>query len=234
MPEEKPELREILARLERLEKENRILRGLKWLTAASCSLLCLFLVERFGQRVGAAAEGSGQVLEAQELRIKDSSGRLRADVRSTDDAVAFVLYSADGQRRVAISANSAAGLTLSDTSGKARVGIALTKDGPSLGLHDASGNPRAFLALTRDGPSLTLYDGNGSTRTSLSLNKDGPGLSLHDSKGNRRASLGLTQSGSGLVFLGHDGEARASFGFAQDNALLALFDSRGQVLSKLP
>src|SRR6266478_2186860 len=229
MTHQNPEMNLIVQRLGNLERSNR---RLKYLVSAVTVAFCL-LVGWPRQKVDAAVGQSSQVIEAQGLRIKDVSGRVRAEIRTNEDTAGLLLYAPNGEQQAAIMAGPVAGVNLSGPNGK-RVGLVLTNDGISLGFYDPNKVVRAFLAVTNDGPSLSLYDPSGNARTSLSLAKDGPSLILFDGSGSRRASLGLTRLGSGLVFLGPTGEPRASFGFTQNAPLLALLDSKGQVISQLP
>jgi hypothetical protein len=180
----------LVERLEKIEKTNRRLKCL--LLAVCGTVLSLFMAGHFERKVE-AAEGPGQVLEAQELRIKDSHGNLRAQIRAGEDSVGFVLYGNNNQEQIAIAAGPQAnGLQIHAPNDKTSIGLIGSNDGPSVGFYDSSRTVRAFLALENNNPSLSLYDRAGNARTSLSLSGDGPSLTLNDVDGSRRASLGLT------------------------------------------
>jgi hypothetical protein len=157
----------LVERLEKVEQTNRRLKSL--LIAVCGAVLCLFIAGHFERKVE-AAEGPGQVLEAQELRIKDPRGRLRAKIRAGEDSVGFVLYGNNNQEEIAIAAGSQAnGLKIHAPNDKTTIALIGSNDGPSVGFYDSDRTVRAFLALENNNPSLSLYDRAGNARTSLSL-----------------------------------------------------------------
>jgi len=80
------------------------------------------------------------IIEAQEFRLTDQAGNIRAMLR-LDEA-------------------GRPALTLHDTADKARVLLDLSGDSPGLTLFDSAGNLRASLVLSADGsPRLGFADG---------------------------------------------------------------------------
>jgi hypothetical protein len=163
----------IAQQLNRLERSNR---NLKYLVGIGFVAFSLLLVWHPRQAVRASDNPPSQVVETQELRIRDAAGKIRAQISSNGDTVGLVFYAPDGEQRAAVVGGPVVGLTLSGASGR-EIGLILTNDGPSLGFYDAHRAVRTFLAVTNDGPSLSLYDRAGNARTSLSLAKDGPSRS---------------------------------------------------------
>lgn len=230
MTEERVEVNRLSQRLAELEKSNR---GLKYIVGTVIAAMCFLLLCQTQPQVVAAQNKTNQIIEAQELRLKDAEGNIRVQIRANGDAAGLLLYAPNGQKRVAILGGPSSGLTIEGPDGR-KIGIILTNDGPSLGFYDRDEVVRVFLAITSSGPNLTLYDPKGIARTSLLLAKDGPSVNLYDGDGGRRAALGLTISGSGLVFLDSKGQPRASLGITQGASLLALLDSKGNLVTQLP
>ena len=230
MTDERLDANRICERLAAVEKSNR---RLKYTVGAVLGTICVLSLCQTARRVAAAQDKTNQVIDAQELRIRDAEGNVRVQILAKGDAAAVLLNAPNGQRRVAILGGPSSGLTVEGPDGRT-IGIVLTNDGPSLGFYDRQKIVRVFLAVTGDGPSVSLYDSKGIARTSLALAKDGPSVNLFDPDGGRRASLGLTISGSGLVFLDPNGQPRASIGTTQGTSLLALFDAKGNLVTQLP
>jgi len=230
MTDERLDENGISRRLAEVEKSNR---RLKYAVGTVVAAMCLLLLYQTRPRVVAAQDKTNQVIETQELRIKDPEGKTRVQIRANGDAAAVLLYAPNGQRRVTILGAPSSGVTIEGPEGR-KIAVLLTNDGPSLGFYDPQDVVRAFLAVTGSGPSVTLYDPKGIARASLLLAKDGPSVNLYDGDGGRGAALGFTTSGSALVFLDSKGQPLASFGAAQSASFLALFDSKGNLVTRLP
>lgn len=122
-------------RLDRLERESR---GLKLLGIVG--LLSIAVVALTGQGPASA----GKVIEAEQFILRDASGRVRAELRS--------------------SRGGPAGLVLEDSAGRVRAAFTLAADStPGLLFLDRTGNPRVTFQLQApgDAPILWLADKNG-------------------------------------------------------------------------
>src|SRR5262245_42321505 len=126
------EFASVVARLEKLEKENRRLKRL----GVGVVLLGATALLMGGQAT--------KTVEAEKFVLRDTNGRQRAALgltRSADDpSVAFILYDEEERSRAALGVN---------------------KDGPGLYFTDPSGKHRAVLARNNEGIGFDLLDEKG-------------------------------------------------------------------------
>lgn len=136
-----------LRRLERLERENRRLK-----VVVGSILLGLAAVGLVGQ---AGAKSGGMVVEAEQFLLRDSSGVLRAALKTA--------------------VNGPVGLALADTKGQNRMLLDVDKDGlQGVSFYDERQRPRAVLAvLDNGGVGLTLSDQQGQPRVVVAVKADG-------------------------------------------------------------
>ncbi len=146
----------LVDRLNELEGENR-----KWRRATLVILIGLAALLVMGQartpRVVKADE-----LVAHKLILLDDRGR----------PIAVLDVDKDG-----------AALALGSATGKARVGLSVTKRGPVLVLWDAAGKASAALLVDQDGPSLVLGHAVGKSRAMLGFSENQPYLEIEDDEG---------------------------------------------------
>lgn len=159
----------------------------------------------------ALAESAPQhhkILVAEEFRLVDDKGRIRASLGMSGGGAGMLLYDRTGQFR--------AMLMLAPEEGE-----------PVLSLADKDGVHRATVGIrTKETPYLALRDNNGKIRLSATLGQDGePAFSLHDSDENDRAIFGtvdltkITRAGSI--------EKKASFS-------MVFFDENTNIIWKAP
>lgn len=148
-----PELAAVVARLDKVERQDRKLRraGIAVLVLAAAGLL-----------MGGQAMPKARTVEAESFVLKDGAGKIRAELNLRKDMPVLVLY---------------------DENGKFRVMLDAFKDGPGLILADENGKPRAALAVSKVGPALILRDDNGKTRAGLDVLENEPELHLDDETG---------------------------------------------------
>lgn len=105
-----------------------------------------------------------KVLMAQEFRLVDKSGAMRATLQTQEDG--------------------SPGLALYDKSGKVRVTLRVRPDGSSaLTFHDAQSKPRVELAQESDGTGgLTLTNGKGTGGAALLIAPDSNPVALFKDK----------------------------------------------------
>jgi hypothetical protein len=144
-------------KLAELQRSNRQLRK-------TLGALVLF----GGALIGMAQAGSGisDSLEARQFVLRDSSGRVRAELGANPDG--------------------AVGLNLDDANGRTLATFVVDgKGSPGLDLYDQSGMRRAMIAVAPQGtPGVGLYDANGRLRTSLdSPAANAPGLAFYNNNG---------------------------------------------------
>lgn len=107
------------------------------------------------------AEVRVRAVEAQEFRLVDKSGRVRAVLEVTRSGVPrLAMLNEEGAACVEITlGKDGPGVRLGDSDGDTRVFIGATKDAARIGLADADGNNRAFLGvMPKGGATLALYD----------------------------------------------------------------------------
>jgi len=107
-----------------------------------------------------AADVRVRVVEAQEFRLVDRTGKVRAALELTRAGPSLAMLHEDGT--VALE-------------------IVLTGDGPGVRLADANGETRVFIGATRGAARMGMADGQGSQRLFLGVNSGGtPTISLYD------------------------------------------------------
>ena len=148
-------------RMDRIERENRRLKVGGGLLLAGLALLTLL----------GAGMATNKTLEAESFIVKDSSGKVRAVLGTTDP------YNAPG-------------LVMYDQEGHANILLHLTGDGdPGFWLYEKD-KVRATLNAVGDRVHLQLYDPDTRMRASFVVAKDGsPSMELYDQDENLRSSL---------------------------------------------
>ncbi len=175
----------ILKRMERLERENRTIKGAALLLMLTAGAILL---------MGQAPRS--RKIEASEFVLLDSAGKSRGELAMAPDGTPqLVLYDAKGKSRASLGVSDSDGpsLLLTDVNARMGDGVMLTQDGLTL-FHKQK--QRATLALFEDGtPGLSLRDGEEKLRASLLLRDDGtPHMSLMDGEQQTRADLVLLEN----------------------------------------
>jgi hypothetical protein len=192
------ELRHVMARLERVEKQNRIL------VRSGAALVLLFSIVLL-----TAQKPFTRIIEAQGFVLKDSTGKARAELHLTDSGPELILYGAQGR-------------SASQTATAARLRVA--NDVPVLGLSSQEG-PFATLNAGPEGPALGMYAGAGGNYELLRVGEDGPDVSLYTAKAH--ASLTVNNEGPGLSLAAIDGKSVAALSAKQEGPHLLLKDLDG-------
>jgi len=152
----------LAVRLERLEKQNRRIRGIGIALLVLAAALVL-MAQTPGHRT----------VEANEFVLKDANGTVRGRWSVGEYGPGFALLDANDKARVVLNVldPTGAGLILSDASGKGRAGFVATVNGPVLNLTDANGKDRVLLTAddTEDSAGLLLYDKEGNQPVRLSV-----------------------------------------------------------------
>ena len=117
---------------------------------------------------------------------------------------------------------------LEDKSGKARAGLYLMQEGPTLTLLDENGQPRAWLALREFGPDLALIDKNSELRASLSVSEDGPRFSLNNENGDSLSRLTADKDGSRLTMYDGTQQFSSTISASESGALMSVAHGRGE------
>jgi hypothetical protein len=146
----------VIARLEKIERQNRCLKlaGACLLILGS-SLLCM----------GAFASPS-RIIKAEHFALLDPRGKVRARLSTIGDSAVLSFNDQHGLIRVSLTVGSDGfpGLVFHDQHGEVRVFLGVVDGEPILGLRDRSGTQRAMVKLGKaDGAPLifvTDTDGN--------------------------------------------------------------------------
>jgi hypothetical protein len=183
-----------------------------------------------------------KVLRAETFEVLDKDGKVRATLTSQgDEGPTLRLLDTDGEDRVVLSLHPTdeAVLAFRDKGQRARLSLALLKEGPRVDLWDPAGkNIRTAWRTAADGaPLLELYDQYMRRRAVFGLDAgDQPGLSLEDTAGKARLTLGLEQEGLAVLrFLSPEQVARIglSLGAEGGPASLSFHDPGGQIRALL-
>jgi hypothetical protein len=154
MTAQAPELAAVVARLEKVEQQNRKLKrvGVVVLALAVAGMV-------MGQAMPRA-----RILEAREFLLKDPAGKVRGTLSVDKAGPGLALVDENGKLRAALAVyKDGPRLGLLDENEKLRVELAAVKAGLWLDLYDENGKPRVGLRVDKDGPMLRLLDENGKT-----------------------------------------------------------------------
>lgn len=171
-------LRELRADLRALRRANE-----RWRRLSMLAFLALAVV-----LLTAAVMPRPAVLEAEQLLIRDASGRVRVAVKPLDGATILTFRDHLERDRLALGVLDDGTPVLSVYDGERRRRLALgvlAADSPGLRLYGKDGVPRLTLVIARDDrPALQLTASDGSTRARLALEEnDVPRLSVLDAAG---------------------------------------------------
>jgi len=179
---------EVVARLEKVEKENRRLKraGLALVLAAGC-------VAVMGQ-----ARSAASTVEARSFVLQDASGTKRAELVLQTGAPGEepmpVLRFLDGKGGEALSLSP----TRLELAGKSDLG-------PDIIIDDAKGTPRVDLGVEKNLPFVLLNDEKGIIRVDMGLERGDPALVINDDKATPLVGFGLAQGKPSISVNGPDG-----------------------------
>lgn len=134
-----------------------------------------------------AVAGNQRVLEAEELRLTDPSGRTRLFLTLVRGKPRLFMLDEAGEYRLEMGLGDGGEphLWLRDREGAAKVQVSLSASGrPAFRLVDHQDRERAILGLSEGGdPTMILRDDKGKDRLALWQDPDEAGLALADSQG---------------------------------------------------
>lgn len=118
------------------------------------------ITERLATLERQAAKPAARAVEAEEFRLVDRAGRLRALLELTRIGPRLAMMREDGTIALELMlTGDGAGARFADDTGKTRVFIGASRGTARLGMADGDGAPRVFLGLDRNGkPTLSFYD----------------------------------------------------------------------------
>lgn len=190
-------------RLEKLEKQNRRIKGI-----GTALLVLAATVVLMGQAP------ARRTVEANEFILKDMEGKVRGQFSTGGTGQPFLnLSDESGKERVVLDLNPVmAGLRIIDANGMTRVGLHSTEIGQGLTL-------------------LTLMDAKGAVRVSLTAQDSMSGLALRDEEGKDIADLTGRRDFARLLLIPQGegaGRKRIFLGaFPEVGALLQVEDEEG-------
>lgn len=252
-----PQLRTLIERMEKLERQNSALRrsGIAVLVAVGAILL-------MGQAAPKHRGIQEKLISTEKLVLTDAAGRIRAFLVADEKGARLVF--ADSQENSKISmvldqnkpilyltgeggkyaSLSPERISLTDEETGRSVALGIASSAPGISLGDSDG-VRASLTLLSSGAGLVLNDKGGEMRASLTLVPSGPGLTLYDKSGEKSAMLSYTKDGPSLemedtqgysAVLGLGGLVTPKTGETRQTsaASLLLFDKQKNVIWKAP
>jgi len=156
MQHETPEFIAVLARLDKLERQNRRLKR-----AGAVALIAVAAIVLMGQ-----AAPKSRIVEAEKFVLRDAKQRVRARLE-TDE-------------------NSSPALHLYDKESNRRVSLYLTEDGePVMSLRNARGKPQAELGLNADVARFSLRSPKVNGGVTVEVGTEGSGLLMYGPDGLR-------------------------------------------------
>jgi hypothetical protein len=169
----------------------------KWqfITVVAVALVAGLIGGVISDRV-AKATGK-KVIEAEEFRVVDKAGKVRASLNADEVASALILYDANGEPRATIGViKHKSLLALYDVNSKQRANIGADNDSSTLSFFDDNGKPRAIIGAIKNNPAVELYDAEGDRRAALgAANLVGP-----------KTSTAMNRSESSLVLFNKKGD----------------------------
>jgi hypothetical protein len=178
-----PSLSELEARLEKLERQNRRLKGLGLgflLIVLSGLLLARTLHKPAHAAPASAASVTYDTLVVHRLELHDEAGKLRGDWIVKNGVPSLSLYDAAGRPRAELGVfGGFSSLSLTGAAGKTSVVLFANDGRPCLLMCDAADEVRALLGVSGEGPSLQFYDAAGKGGVDINQNS----LSVTDARG---------------------------------------------------
>jgi hypothetical protein len=186
---------ELLARINRLEKQSRWMQGIGLLAIALFVGGCL-------SRAAVPNE-----VRARQFVLVDESGKTRGMFLVNKDGPLLTLCDENKTERLLAGLWSGTpSLVVNDESGKSRGAFGISKGGVGLQLYGENGNQRGVFSVANDQPQLALFDENEKQRGLFMVGKGGPALLLHDENDQLRGVFAvLKKLGPDLVLFHEDG-----------------------------
>ncbi len=223
-----PELGLLAERVAQLEKQNRLFKRFG----------ILLIVLLGGATLVAAQErGKERSIEAERFILKDSNGRVRADLGMDKNGVRLLLQ--DENEKVRLNAAVFAegpGIALFDENGAIRYTVSHSSRGPSMVFNDENQKPRAVMRLFKEGPGLAFLDEKETDRLVLTFTKhDGPALDLYEAGKQLLVALRARNGVNGLAIFDGSGRPRAAIvDSAKKGPQIELLDENEQPLFRKP
>jgi hypothetical protein len=191
---------ELVERLERLERDNRRLKGFAIAALAlAVALTTIYATQPVPQRV-----------TAHEFDVVDSSGRARVSMGMALGEPSVSLSDAQGKVRAEMSIGPSGGpsICLTDAEGQPRVSMGIASRNVFISIYDAAGNGRASMGFSPSGgPVIGVSDAQDKSAIAMGLNPEGElGLTFQAAKDRASVDIHVAPSGSPRIeFLDQQG-----------------------------
>lgn len=160
------ELRAIIERLNRLERQNR---RLKWGCFAVLGALSTIIV------MGQAAP-SPRIIEAQKFVLKDANGSIRGWLGVIGKGSELTLGNTNAQPMMGLMVSTDASDLHFFGSHNSGMTLGVNSSDPSISMVGGDGRGEAGITIAKDGPGLTLQDGKGFSTVVGSTQVESPGV----------------------------------------------------------
>ena len=170
------EFASVAKRLERLESQNRWMRGL----GAMVFVLAAAMVLMGGQSQNKSSQPDNFV-------VRDDRGNERAWLGMGTDGPALRFRGEDGKERLWLGiVKSTPGVVFYDEQGNRRAALSAGKSAVKLVFYDGKDTPKGWLVMSDDVAALHLRGREGQAHAGLSVEEDGIAVWRHDPAGNVR------------------------------------------------
>ena len=219
---DEPQEGHLVARMERLERENRRLKRVALFAAVLLTAAVLL--------GPAASKSPPKVLKAAELQVVDGKGVARITMRVATNGDPRVTVTSVGGDAIELGlAESRPLLSLRGRNGE-KAALEIGEDGAALALESADG-ARTTKLYAGDTPGVFIGDSSSGRRTaSLALGEHGPSLSLvsPDEPGAPAIAVQVSSPFGPLLAVTH-GLASASLNVSsEENASVTITDGKGR------
>ena len=176
-----------------------------------------------------SSSNTTRIVEAQGFVLRDSEGKMRANLGIVEDEPGLAIFDSSGTPRAVMSVPpEGPRLLLSDGGGKLRAEVVVEPEDPRLLLSDADGKLRVEVMVDEDGPALRIYQSDAEIAVALSwregvscIGLNGPGgkgggllqaageyigLRLEDGKDVRRIDLAIKKQDAELELSNAEGK----------------------------
>ena len=151
MTVETPELRAVVERVGKLEKQNRRLQR---------GMLATFIAFSAVILMGQAAP-SPRTVDAQKFVLKDANGNVRGWMGIVGKGSELVLGNDSAKPMISLRVSNDSGDLHFYGERRSGMNLGVNSGNPSISILDADGQGGAGITFGKNGPSLSLEDGNG-------------------------------------------------------------------------
>jgi hypothetical protein len=168
----------IAKRLEKLERQNRWMRGIAGLAFVVATAVVLM-----------GGQSQSKDSQPNNVVLRDDKGNERAWLGMGREGPALRFCGEDGKERLWLGvAKSTPGLVLYDEQGNRRAALSASKIGVNLVFYDGKNTPTAWLVMNDEAAALHLRGAERQSHAGLSVEKDGIAVWRHDPGGNVRVA----------------------------------------------